>query len=33
MGIIDNGCKIVGLDASGPALGPVADFYEKIRNF
>jgi hypothetical protein len=29
MDIIDNGCKIVGLDASGSALGPVADFYEK----
>jgi hypothetical protein len=32
MDIIDNGCKIVGLEASGSALGSVADFYEKIKN-
>jgi hypothetical protein len=25
-------CKIVGLDASGSALEPVADFYEQIKN-
>jgi len=33
MDIIDNGYKIVGLDASGYALGPLADIYEKIKNF
>jgi len=32
MDIIDNGCKIVGLDASGSALIPGADFCEKIKN-
>jgi hypothetical protein len=32
MGIIGKGCKTVGLDASGSALGPVANFYEKIKN-
>jgi len=33
MDIIDNGCKIVGLVASGSALGSMADFYEKNKNF
>jgi hypothetical protein len=32
MGIIDNRCKIVGLDSSGSALEPVTDFYEQIKN-
>jgi len=31
--VIDSGCKIVGLHASGLALGPVADIYEKIKIF
>ena len=33
MDIIDNGCKIVGLEASSSALIPGADFCEKIKIF
>jgi hypothetical protein len=29
--IIDSGYEIVGLDASGSAMGSVADFYEQIK--